>query len=164
MKKASKKIILLGHFGVGKSSLIRQFVENTFTSDYKVTIGVHILKKEIEISPDETVSLIIWDLEGYDDIKKTRTSYLLGTHGFIYVFDITRPATFENLKDDIAYLTSQYANTPLKIVGNKADLVTKSYLQENKDMFGVTPDFITSAKTGTKVDDMFITLAKELVK
>ncbi len=164
MKKASKKIILLGHFGVGKSSLIRQFVENTFSSDYKVTIGVHILKKEVEISPDEMVSLIIWDLEGYDDIKKTRASYLLGTHGFIYVFDVTRPATFENLKDDITYLTSQYANTPLKIVGNKADLVTKTYLKENKNMFGVAPDFFTSAKTGDKVDDMFITLAKELVK
>ncbi|MGH1386546.1 Rab family GTPase [Kordia sp.] len=164
MKKASKKIILLGHFGVGKSSLIRQFVENTFTSDYKVTIGVHILKKEVEISPDETISLIIWDLEGYDDIKKTRASYLLGTHGFIYVFDVTRPATFENLKDDITYLTNQYANTPLKVVGNKVDLVTKTYLKENKDMFGVTPDFLTSAKTGDKVDDMFIALAKELAK
>lgn len=164
MKKASKKIILLGHFGVGKSSLIRQFVENTFTSDYKVTIGVHILKKDVEVAPDENVSLIIWDLEGYDDIKKTRASYLLGTHGFIYVFDITRPATFENLKNDIDYLKTQYNNTPLKIVGNKADLVTKTYLRENKDSFGIKPDFFTSAKTGDKVDELFTDLAKELVK
>lgn len=162
--KTSKKIILLGHFGVGKSSLIRQFVENTFTSDYKVTIGVHILKKEVEVAPDETVSLIIWDLEGYDDIKKTRASYLLGTHGFIYVFDITRPATFKNLENDIEYLTNQYANTPLKIVGNKADLVTKTYLKENKDTFGIKPDYFTSAKTGDKVDDLFTALAKELSK
>lgn len=162
--KASKKIILLGHFGVGKSSLIRQFVENSFTTDYKVTIGVHILKKEVEIAPDETVSLIIWDLEGYDDIKKTRASYLLGTHGFIYVFDVTRPATFESLEDDITYLASQYTNIPIKVVGNKVDLVTKSYLKENKNIFGVTPDFFTSAKTGNNVADLFITLAKELVK
>ncbi|MBC8755639.1 GTP-binding protein [Kordia sp. YSTF-M3] len=162
--KVSKKIILLGHFGVGKSSLIRQFVENSFTTDYKVTIGVHILKKEVQIAPNETISLIIWDLEGYDDIKKTRASYLLGTHGFIYVFDVTRPATFQNLEDDITYLTNQYANTPLKVVGNKADLVTKSYLKENKAIFGVTPDFFTSAKTGDNVADLFTTLAKELVK
>lgn len=162
--RASKKIILLGHFGVGKSSLIRQFVENTFSTDYKVTIGVHILKKEVEIAPDENVSLIIWDLEGYDDIKKTRASYLLGTHGFIYVFDITRPATFENLENDIDYLKGQYANVPLKVVGNKADLVTKSYLKEQKNTFGVTPDYFTSAKTGDNVETLFTTLAKELVK
>jgi len=162
--KTSKKIILLGHFGVGKSSLIRQFVENSFTTDYKVTIGVHILKKDVNIAPDETVSLIIWDLEGYDDIKKTRASYLLGTHGFIYVFDVTRPATFENLEDDITYLTNQYAGTPLKVVGNKIDLLPKDYLKENATDFSVAPDFFTSAKTGDKVDALFTTLAKELAK
>ena len=80
------------------------------------------------------------------------------------MFDVTRPATYENLKDDITYLTNQYANTTLKVVGNKADLVTKSYLKENKEIFGITPDFFTSAKTGDKVATLFTTLAKELVK
>ena len=95
--KASKKIVIIGHFGVGKTSLIRRFVENTFSEDYQVTIGVHISKKTIEIPEQESISLIIWDLEGQDDLKKTRSSYLLGTNGFIYVFDSSKPLTFENL-------------------------------------------------------------------
>lgn len=161
--KISKKIILLGHFGVGKSSLIRRFVENTFSNDYKVTIGVHILKKEIKISSDESVSLIIWDLEGYDDIKKTRESYLLGTHSFIYVFDITRPVTFENLEHDIQYIEGKFPKVPIKVVGNKADLVTKSILKAQKDSYGVSPNYFTSAKTGDNVDDLFNTIAQELL-
>ena len=94
---ASKKIVLIGHFGVGKTSLIRRFVQNTFSEEYKVTIGVHISKKTIEVTDKESISLIIWDLEGQDDIKKTRSSYLLGTHGFIYVFDLSRPELLKTL-------------------------------------------------------------------
>ncbi|MBU2938272.1 GTP-binding protein [Lacinutrix sp. C3R15] len=159
----SKKIILLGHFGVGKSSLIRRFVEDTFTDNYKVTIGVHILKKEVNISKEETVSLIIWDLEGNDDITNTRPSYMLGTSGIIYVFDLSRPATYKQLENDINYIKTNYPNTPVKVVGNKKDLVTKDFLKENNDVFKPFVDFFTSAKANTKVNDLFSTLAKELI-
>ena len=162
--KISKKIVLLGHFGVGKSSLIRRFVEDTFSDDYKVTIGVHIFKKTIQITDqDKEISLIIWDLEGNDDINNTRLSYLLGTNGFIYVFDLTRPSTYENLKTDIEFLKSKQEKTPIKVVGNKADLVTKEFLKQNNDKFGVLTDYYTSAKTGSKVEDLFSKLAKELI-
>ncbi len=158
----SKKIVLLGHFGVGKTSLIRRFVENIFTEDYKVTIGVHISKKSIEIE-ENTISLIIWDLEGQDDIQKTRASYLLGTHAFIYVFDLSRPITFKNLNTEIEYLKTTCPNTPIKVVGNKMDLVNKDYLKQNNDVFDGLVDFFTSAKTGSRVELLFSKLAKELI-
>jgi small GTP-binding protein len=163
--KISKKIVLLGHFGVGKSSLIRRFVENTFSEDYKVTIGVHILKKSVEI-PEEgkDVSLIIWDLEGNDDITATRLSYLLGTNGFIYVFDVTRPSTYKNLKSDLNFIKDMHKNIPVKVVGNKNDLVTKEFLKQNNDEFGRLTNYYTSAKTGNNVEDLFNTLAIELIK
>ncbi len=161
--RVSKKIVLLGHFGVGKTSLIRRFVEDTFSDSYKVTIGVHILKREVELENGKDVNLIIWDLEGYDDIKKTRESYLLGTHGFIYVFDITRPDTYKEIDKSIAYLQEKFNDIPFKIVGNKADLVTKTYLKENKEEFIVRPNYFTSAKTGAHVKDLFTDLAKELI-
>lgn len=160
----SKKIVLIGHFGVGKTSLIRRFVENTFSEDYKVTIGVHISKKTIDISDGETfVSLIIWDLEGQDDIKKTRASYLLGTHGFIYVFDLSRPVTFENLDSEIKFLKENYPKIPIKVVGNKIDLVNKTYLTQYSSVFKPFVDFFISAKTGSRVESLFSKLAKELI-
>ncbi|GER60129.1 GTP-binding protein [Patiriisocius marinus] len=159
----SKKIVLLGHFGVGKSSLIRRFVENTFSENYKVTIGVHIFKKVVEVSNSDSISLIIWDLEGQDDIKKTRSSYLLGTNGFIYVFDLSRPITFENLNSELEFLKENFPNIPVKVVGNKMDLVTKLYLKDYSEVFGHLVDFFTSAKTGSRVDNLFSKLAKELL-
>jgi len=159
----SKKIVLIGHFGVGKTSLIRRFVENTFSEDYKVTIGVHISKKTIDIPDEESISLIIWDLEGQDDIKKTRPSYLLGTNGFIYVFDLSRPVTFENLEDELKFLKENYPNIPVKVVGNKMDLVNKAYLTQYSSVFDPLVDFFVSAKIGSRVETLFSKLAKELI-
>ena len=162
---ASKKIVLLGHFGVGKSSLIRRFVENTFSEDYKVTIGVHISKKTVEVSNSEdSITLIIWDLEGHDDLKKTRSSYLLGTHGYIYVFDLSRPVTLENLKSEVMFLKDNFPNIPVKVVGNKLDLVSKPYLKQYSDIFEDLVDFYTSAKSGDKVESLFSMLAADLIK
>jgi len=162
--KVSKKIVLIGHFGVGKSSLIRRFVENTFTEDYKVTIGVHIFKKNVSI-PEKgaDVSLIIWDLEGNDDINNTRLSYLLGTNAFIYVYDLTRPATFKRIEADVAFIKEKHPKAPVKIVGNKKDLVTNDYIKQNNDNFGSLTDLYVSAKTGNKVDFLFSTLAEALL-
>lgn len=162
--KISKKIVLIGHFGVGKSSLIRRFVENTFTENYKVTIGVHVFKKDVTLDEDKDINLIIWDLEGNDDIENTRPSYLIGTNGFIYVFDLTRPSTFEKLESEIDYIKQRFPKEPIIIVGNKKDLVTNDFIKENKHSFKPRVDFYTSAKLGTKVEDLFTKLAKELIK
>ncbi|UGU17535.1 GTP-binding protein [Sinomicrobium kalidii] len=157
----SKKIVLLGHFGVGKTSLVRRFVENTFSDNYKVTIGVHILKKEVKL-PENQVNLIIWDIEGSEDITTTRPSYLLGSHGFIYVFDTTRKSTYENLAADLEHLKSGYNDVPVLVVGNKSDLVTKTHLRENKKYFDQA-HYFSSAKTGENVETLFEELTQKLI-
>jgi len=159
----SKKILVLGHFGVGKSSLIRRFIDDSFSEDYKVTIGVQISKKTISLENNKSVSLILWDLEGQDDIKKIRSSYLLGTSGFIYVFDLSRPVTFENLSSELDFLKVNFPKTPTKVVGNKMDLVNKHYLKQYSEVFEPFVDFITSAKTGSRVESLFSKLAQDLL-
>ncbi|MFK7811799.1 MAG: Rab family GTPase [Maribacter sp.] len=162
--QTSKKIVVLGHFGVGKTSLIRRFVTDTFSDNYKVTIGVHITKKVVEISVDESISLILWDLEGTDDIISIRDSYLLGTHGLIFVFDVSRPSTFEHLSNDLKIVKDKVQNVPLFVVGNKSDLVDSSELNVVLNQNELTVDFLTSAKTGDFVNELFLKLATLLVK
>ncbi|ADV48664.1 GTP-binding protein [Cellulophaga sp. E16_2] len=160
--QVSKKIVVLGHFGVGKTSLIRRFVEDSFSDNYKVSIGVHITKKVVEITPEEKVSLILWDLEGTDDLTTIRDAYLLGTHGVVFVFDVTRPSTFQALNSDLDIVKTKIASIPLLVVGNKVDLVLKEDLEKLFKNNNIETNFLTSAKTGDTVNDLFLHLAKLL--
>ena len=158
----SKKIVILGHFGVGKTSLIRRFVEDSFSDKYRVTIGVHITKKVVELSADENISLIIWDLEGTDEVQMIRDAYLLGTHGVVFVFDVSRPSTFQNINEDLKIVAEKAPNTPLIVVGNKIDLVINNELQGLLSENNIEANYLTSAKTGDSVNEMFTQLASLL--
>ena len=157
-----KKVVLLGHFGVGKTSLLRRFVDEAFSEDYLVTVGVHVKKRDLVID-NHQLTLIIWDIEGNTSIEKTRDSYLIGTHGFIYVFDITRPETYENINDELAFLEQHFPDVPICLVGNKADLFTSEF---TKSFFKDAPfencNF-TSAKSGDNVETTFSDIAKKML-
>jgi len=154
----SKKIVILGHFGVGKTSLVRQFVESAFSEDYLVTVGVHVKKKTVEIE-SKTINLILWDIEGNTSIKKARESYLLGTHGFIYVFDVTHPETYENIANEMAFLSEKYPHIPVDVVGNKADLFTEEFTSDFFKDKHFSQCLFTSAKTGENVVEVFKKIA-----
>ncbi|MDH7447499.1 Rab family GTPase [Aquimarina sp. 2201CG14-23] len=160
--KLSKKVVLLGHFGVGKTSLFRRFIDNEFSEDYKVTLGVQIKKKVVEMPDGRELSMIIWDTEGHADIEDTRKSYLLGSNAFIYVFDLTRIDTYQNLDQDLAYLSKNHPKVNIKVIGNKLDKVNeKDTIKKLKEQ-NINFDCLTSAKTNKNVQDFFLDLAKEL--
>jgi small GTP-binding protein len=157
----SKKIVIVGSFGVGKTSLIRRFVDDTFADDYKVTIGVHILKKTVEVQ-DQQVNLIIWDTEGTDDIEEIRKAYLLGTHGFVYVSDVTRPKTYSLIDEHKEFLKTNFGNVPIITVGNKSDLLPKGSMAQKKEELDFL-DLLISAKEGNNVQRLFEKMAKMLL-
>lgn len=158
----SKKVVLVGHFGVGKSSLMRRFVQNTFSDNYIVTIGVHILKKEIKIE-ELDLTLIIWDIEGKDDIQKVRSSYLLGTSGFIYVIDPTRPQTFENFNNEINFIKTTFPKAQLVSVVNKTDLIDTDEFNAVLEEKNIKIDYFTSAKMGLEVENVFQNIGMKMV-
>ncbi len=158
----SKKVVVLGHFGVGKTSLIRRIVEDSFSDNYEVSIGVHITKKRVEVCPNTTISLILWDLEGTADLNQIRDSYLLGAHAVIYVFDVLRPSTFLNIRDDLSIIAKKVGGVTIRVVGNKVDLTAPEDLAEILENHEISLDYLTSAKTGSKVNDLFEHLAKTL--
>ena len=155
--KISKKVILLGHFGVGKTSLVRKFVHAKFSDEYLTTIGVKVDKKVIEISND-TVTMIIWDIEGGAVQSKLPQSYFMGAHGIVYVFDLLRPSTYQTIEQELEYFRDLLPKASLQIIGNKKDLLDDYDLEQFHKEFNGHYDHLSSAKTGENVEEMFASL------
>ena len=154
--------MLTGSFGVGKTSLFQKFIFNKFSERYLTTIGVVVNKKQIEVE-GETLNILLWDVAGEVSQDKVPHSYLLGTSGIIYVFDLSRPMTFANIESDIAYLKSKVPGVSIKIVGNKVDLVTKEQLVDIQKQLAIPYDIVTSAKTGENVEELFQMLGRKIL-
>lgn len=107
--KISKKVILLGHFGVGKTSLVKRFVVQKFSEEYQTTIGVKINKVVIG---DHHLTMILWDIEGGKSQQHLPPSYFAGAHGIIYVFDLTRPSTWKRSTLNCVILLSACRRRP----------------------------------------------------
>ncbi|NBC08460.1 MAG: GTP-binding protein [Bacteroidetes bacterium] len=156
----SRKVLITGSFAVGKTSLFHRFIHNTFSERYMTTIGVKVDKKELEVD-GENISLILWDIAGEVAQEKVPKTYFLGASAVIYVFDLSRPQTAENMDNDLAYIKKILPGCLVKVVGNKKDLVTEDDLLVFQRQY--QPDLFTSAKTGEKVEDLFLNVAEGLL-
>ncbi|MBL4631400.1 MAG: GTP-binding protein [Paraglaciecola sp.] len=160
-----KKICLLGATGVGKTSLVKQFVEGIFSEKYLTSIGVKIDKKQIETAK-HTVQLMIWDIEGIDRYCGFKAKYLRGASAFIIVTDQTRSQSLsEGL--EILKMVREVSDVPGILAINKADIPASWHwsdteLDEIKQNF--KQFFSTSAKTGDGVEAMFSHIANILTE
>ena len=87
-----KKICMVGQFGVGKTSLVRRFVDSIFDERYLTTLGVKIDRKDVTLD-DKSLTLMLWDLAGEDELAQLNMSHLRGASGYILVADGSRAAT-----------------------------------------------------------------------
>jgi len=158
-----KKIILTGSFGVGKTSLFSRFIYSEFDEKYLTTIGVKFDKKTINIDDDTNLNIMLWDIAGEVAQDKVPLSYFLGTSGIIYVFDLTRPMTYNNILADIEYLKNILPEATIKIIGNKKDLVTTAHIESVISGLPVECDMTTSAKTGENVEQLFQSMGEALM-
>jgi len=118
MRTIQKKVCLLGDFAVGKTSLVRQFIEGQFDDKYLSTIGVKISRKPM-LRADHMLNLLIWDLAGGDDYSKMGSHYLRGAVGALIVCDLTRPDTLEALTTYTQQLRDINSETQIVFLGNK---------------------------------------------
>lgn len=155
----AKKIVLIGDFSTGKTSLIRRFVDNQFSDAYLSTIGVKISRKSITVK-DDNIQNIIWDIEGATESKPINSSYLLGAHGTIIVADITRESSIESIQGYIDLVYSVSAKTAIVIALNKSDLFEDSDAQElmknlKEQLSDIEFIYLTSAKNAQGVRALF---------
>ena len=161
----SSKLILTGDYSVGKTSLIKRFVENIFQESYISTIGVEISKKTLELGETTNVNFIIWDIAGQRaQMAPYRTRFYSGANSALIVIDRTRKDNLQSIEywyNDIKKSIS--ANIPIVIVGNKSDLDDKIIISENEikeisEKYGFHY-ILTSARTGDNVNDAFLYIA-----
>jgi small GTP-binding protein len=161
-----KKICMVGSFGVGKTSLVRRFVESIFDERYHTTIGVRIDRKHVSVE-GTLVNLVLWDLAGEDEISQIRLSHLRGASGYILVADGCREATLEAALRLQKLAAATLGEVPFVLAINKADLraewrIDAGALEELRGSHWLL--FETSALSGNGVEEMFLRLAHDMLK
>ncbi|KAJ9576197.1 hypothetical protein L9F63_006930, partial [Diploptera punctata] len=161
------KLLIIGDSGVGKSSLLLRFADNTFTGSYITTIGVDFKIRTVEIE-GERVKLQIWDTAGQERFRTITSTYYRGTHGVIVVYDVTSGDSFANVKRWLHEIEQNCDVVNRILVGNKNDapdrkVVLTEDAQRFADQMGIQL-FETSAKDNINVEEMFMAITRQVLR
>ncbi|KAG6419954.1 hypothetical protein SASPL_116468 [Salvia splendens] len=165
------KVIVLGDSGVGKTSLMNQYVHKKFSQQYKATIGADFVTKELQID-DRLVTLQIWDTAGQERFQSLGVAFYRGADCCVLVYDVNVMRSFDTLDNWHEEFLKQ-ANPPdpksfpFILLGNKIDIdggnsrvVSEKKAREWCASKGNIPYFETSAKEDYNVDAAFFCIAK----
>ncbi|XP_027010337.1 ras-related protein Rab-33A [Tachysurus vachellii] len=165
------KIIVIGDSNVGKTCLTFRFTGGAFPAKTEATIGVDFREKAVEIE-GERIKVQVWDTAGQERFRKSMVEhYYRNVHAVVFVYDVTKMASFENLKTWIQECNGHRvsASVPRVLVGNKCDLVNQIQVPSNMALkFADAHNmllFETSAKDpkeSQNVDSIFMCLACRL--
>jgi Ras-related protein Rab-7A len=166
------KLLLLGDAGVGKTSLLNQFVNREFTAQYKATIGSDFSSKQLDVD-GKFVTLQIWDTAGQERFQSLGPTFYRGTDCCILVYDVTRPPSFQSITKWREEFSKQLGlsnadDFPFLLLGNKSDLPSKavqqSAVREYADMNGGMLFYEVSAKTGDNVQTGFEAIVRKALE
>eukprot|EP00033_Pygsuia_biforma_P000270 GCRY01000334.1.p1 GENE.GCRY01000334.1~~GCRY01000334.1.p1 ORF type:complete len:204 (+),score=45.77 GCRY01000334.1:129-740(+) len=172
-KKVLLKVIILGDSGVGKTSLMNQYVNKKFSNQYKATIGADFLTKEVLVD-DRLVTMQIWDTAGQERFQSLGVAFYRGADCCVLVFDVNDSKTFDNLdswRDEFLIQSNprDANNFPFVVLGNKIDLEGQRMVSQKRangwcQSKGGIPFFETSAKEAINVEQAFQTIARNALK
>eukprot|EP01025_Chloroclados_australasicus_P025625 TRINITY_DN2557_c0_g1_i2.p1 TRINITY_DN2557_c0_g1~~TRINITY_DN2557_c0_g1_i2.p1 ORF type:complete len:238 (-),score=27.68 TRINITY_DN2557_c0_g1_i2:231-944(-) len=163
------KMLVIGNGGVGKTSMIRKFCHNSYSDDYKKTIGVDFLEKHINL-PDlgEDVRLFLWDTAGQEEFDALTRSYYRGAKAAVLVYSVTDRESFESIKQWHKRIKEECGNIPIALVQNKVDLLDRARVsvQESEELarqLGLR-FYRTCVKEGLNVVQVFQYLAMQAIE
>ena len=163
------KVCLLGDNAVGKTSLVRRFLDNVFETRFAGAIGFRVDRKVVNVTASGDVvelTMMIWDLAESEDLDQVCTSYFRGAAGAVLVCDMTRPKTLGSLRAYAAAMSRINPQARFVVAANKDDLILDPGLAE-KQLQALAAElqasyFLTSAKTGNAVETLFRELGRAL--
>ena len=166
-KKLSMKLLLIGDSEVGKTSLLLKYTEHIFPEEHIATIGVEYKDKYI-IKDNYNIRLQIWDTAGQERFHSITKNIYRNTNGVIFIYDIAKKETFDNIKNWILDLQSASADIKGIILGNKNDLTDKrevnmTDLKELGEKYKMAY-METSAKNNVNVNEGFELIVNELLQ
>lgn len=154
------KIMLLGPIGVGKTSLVRRLMFDTFSHDYKTTIGVDLMSYDVELQEGRSLRLVIWDTDGDFGDSILTSSYVAGASGALVVGDVSRPQTLSRMAVLLDGFERIMPLRPTCAVLNKVDLVAVGAAELLP--FAHRKVVHASAQTGQGVREAFMFLAQSI--
>ena len=160
-------IITLGDSGVGKTSIINRFIDNTFDNNITSTVGMNFRVKDMIVNKKEKVKLKLMDTCGQEKYRAITKSYLKNADVVLFIFSMADNETFYNIAEWIKLFKENNCkddNAPKYLVGNKSDLelkVEKSLIDEFTQKNGI-PFISTSAKDNKYINKLFEEIGKAL--
>lgn len=162
----TRKICMIGDFGVGKTSLVARFVRSEFSDRYLTTVGIKVDTKIVELANGESVKLVLWDVAGTDALPSVAKAYLQHAAGYLLVADGTRPNTLDTAIGLQAQVEQLIGVVPFSVLLNKHDLTDAWRL--TSDATGVlgSRDWSwceSSARSGAGVEQAFRRLGERML-
>ncbi len=162
------KIVVAGDKYAGKSSLILRYLHHKF-EDYFLKWRKYFFIKDIHIFGENLVKLLIWKHFGGGTIQKLQPGFRFGAHAALLLIDLTRELNLKKIKGWVDFLREEQKRLPIMLIGTKADLkdqikVQKESLISIKERFRMNSMFITSAKTGKNIEEVFNDLINIVIR
>ena len=162
------KILTIGDGGVGKTSILRRYVENKFLKHHLSTIGIDFLSKTLKIK-DKEIKLKIWDTAGQERYRQITSHIYKDADGIILVFDVTSEESFNQITDWMEQIKNNVSKEEINLIliGNKCDLADRMVEKERGEEMAKKLKikyFETSALTGQGINEAFEELAKQIFR
>ena len=169
MEQYPVKVAMLGSMGVGKTKMVERFCRNTFSDPEGTTIGAEMCVKKFTLAdPNASFDITIWDTSGQEQYRSICRHYYRCAQAIVLVYDTTSKASFDDLPDWMIDLRQNVPDALVILAGNKCDKLDEEVvrLEEAKEFAKSikAEHFLTSAKDGTNINELFKSLCRQLLE